>query len=63
LALEDYQEMATILAKVKSNFILNINDHPDIRDTFGQFKIKPSTLSYSAPKGIQTKKRAAGVQF
>lgn len=47
LELEDYQEMATILATIKSKFILSINDHPQMRDTFKAFKIKPVTLRYS----------------
>ena len=55
LKLEDYQEMATILAKVKANFILSINDHPEIRETFRGFNIKPVTLNYTVSKGKQTK--------
>jgi len=57
LALEDYQEIAAILAAVKSNFILSINDHPEIRTIFKRFNIRPVSLNYTAPKGKQTKGR------
>lgn len=52
--LADYQQMAQILADIKSTFILSLNDHPDIRDTFKSFNIKPVELNYSAPRGKQT---------
>ncbi|MDY6789679.1 MAG: DNA adenine methylase [Thermodesulfobacteriota bacterium] len=47
LELEDYQQMAKILAGIKSKFILSINDHPRIRDTFKAFHIHPVTLKYT----------------
>jgi DNA adenine methylase len=50
LELEDYFEMASILAKVRSRFILNINDHPEIRKTFHQFNIDPVRLKYTVGK-------------
>jgi len=53
--LADFEEMASILSTVKSRFILSINDHPDIRDQFKAFKIKPVTLKYTVAKGQQTK--------
>jgi len=55
LELEDYQEMAQILASIKAMFILSINDHPEIREIFKQFNIKPVELNYSVSKGKQTK--------
>jgi len=54
LNLKDYQEMAQILAGIKASFILSLNDHPDIRDTFQNFNIKPVELKYSASRGKQT---------
>jgi len=50
LELADYKEMTGILAKIKAKFILSINDLPEMRETFGGFKIKPVTLKYSASK-------------
>lgn len=47
LQLEDYGEMAEILAKIKAKFILSINDLPEIRETFKEFKLKPVSLKYS----------------
>lgn len=54
LALEDYQEMAGILADIKASFVLSINDHTEIRKAFKNFKIKPVTLKYSVSKGEHT---------
>jgi DNA adenine methylase len=50
LKLEDYQEMADILAGMKAKFILSINDLPEMRETFKGFEIKPVTLKYSLAK-------------
>lgn len=54
LKLEDYQKMAQTLSDIKSEFILSLNDHPDIRETFKGFNIKPVELKYSVSKGKQT---------
>lgn len=54
LGLEDYQEMAEILAGIKAKFILSINDLPEMREVFKGFKIKPVTLKYSVKKGGMT---------
>jgi DNA adenine methylase len=54
LELADYEKMATVLAGIHSRFILSINDHPDIREVFKGFTIKPVTLNYSVSKGKQT---------
>jgi len=48
MVLEDYQEMAEILAGVKGKFILSINDHPDMCETFERFSVRPVRLKYSA---------------
>lgn len=45
--------MAQILSDIKSGFILSLNDHPDIRDTFKSFNIKPVELKYSVSTGKQ----------
>ncbi|WP_170302213.1 DNA adenine methylase [Desulfosarcina widdelii] len=55
LKLEDFQLMAEVLAGIKSKFILSINDHPDIRDVFKEFKIRPVSLKYTVSKGRQMK--------
>jgi DNA adenine methylase len=46
--------MAAVLASLKSNFILSINDHPEMRDTFSAFEIKPVSLKYSVKKDTST---------
>lgn len=51
---EDYIKMAGILKEVKGQFILSINDLPEIRDIFKYFKIKPISFRYSAAKKIKS---------
>lgn len=55
LELEDYKEMAQILADIKAKFILSINDHQEMRKAFTGFNIKPVTLNYTVAKEKQTK--------
>jgi len=50
LVLEDYVEMAKILMTIKGKFILSINDHPEMREVFKAFNIKPVSLLYSVGK-------------
>ena len=54
LELADYKRMAEVLAGIKSRFILSINDHPEIREVFKGFKIKPVSLKYTVSKGKQS---------
>lgn len=51
MVLEDFQEMAKILDKIKGKFILSINDHPDMREVFKAFKFRQASLKYSVSKG------------
>ncbi|SPU26510.1 Site-specific DNA methylase [Candidatus Bartonella washoeensis] len=44
---EDYQKMSTLLAQLKGKFVLSLNDVPEIRTTFSQFKRKEVTTSYT----------------
>ena len=44
LVLEDYVEMVEILMAIKGKFILSINDHPEMREIFKAFSIKPVSL-------------------
>lgn len=54
LNIEDYQEMAKILAGIKGKFILSINDHQEMREVFTGFNIKPLTLKYSVARKKNT---------
>lgn len=54
LELSDYEKMASVLSSIKSQFILSINDHPQIREVFKGFKTKPVRLKYTVSKGKQT---------
>ncbi|ENN94671.1 phage-related modification methylase [Bartonella vinsonii subsp. berkhoffii str. Tweed] len=44
---EDYQKMSTLLAQLKGKFVLSLNDVPEIRKTFSQFKLKEVNTSYT----------------
>ena len=39
--------MATQLAGIKGRFLMSINDVPEIRETFGGFRIEAVTTTYS----------------
>ena len=47
LILPDYIEMARILSTINGQFILSINDRPEMREIFKAFKIQPVSLLYS----------------
>lgn len=55
LDLPDYIEMARVLSCIKSRFLLSINDTPEMRETFRDFKIQQVSLNYTVSKGDQTK--------
>jgi DNA adenine methylase len=55
--LADYKGLAKTLTGLKSQFILSINDHPEMRNVFKEFDMNPVTLTYSAAKGKCSKGR------
>jgi DNA adenine methylase len=57
LELADYKKMAAELAGIKGKFILSINDHPDILEVFGSFRINPVSLKYTVARRKQTNGR------
>jgi DNA adenine methylase len=44
----DYVELANILKTLKGKFLLSLNDTPEVRRIFSDFKIKGFSFSYSA---------------
>ncbi|MCK5099013.1 MAG: DNA adenine methylase [Desulfobacteraceae bacterium] len=50
LDLPDYIEMSTILSGINGQFILSINDRPEMREIFKIFKIQPVSLLYTVSK-------------
>lgn len=44
---DQFAMMADQLARLKGRFILSINDHPDIREIFGQFDQQPVDVRYT----------------
>ncbi len=45
--IDDYQKISDKLSTINGKFILSINDHPEIRDVFKTYEIKPVSLQYS----------------
>jgi len=48
--ISDYADMADTLKGIKGKFLLSINDHPEIREVFKDFNIRPVELTYSVKK-------------
>lgn len=45
--IEQYEEMASILAKLKGKAIISLNDHPDIRRIFADYHIETTDIRYT----------------
>lgn len=53
---DDFINLRNILDKVKGKFLLTLNDIPEIRDMFKEFKIEGEKLTYTVGKyGKQAK--------
>lgn len=50
----DFARMATALAGIKGNFLLSLNDTPEVRTTFAGFHIEEVRLRYSIAEGDAT---------
>ena len=51
----DFEEMAKILAGLEGQWILSLNDNPEVRRIFAQFHFEEVALNYSVCKGKPTK--------
>jgi DNA adenine methylase len=49
---EDFRELVRLLADLKGKFILSLNDVPEVRSIFRDFRIQSIQLAYSAQKKI-----------
>ncbi len=47
---EDFAKMAELLGTLRGKFVLSLNDVPEVRAIFKQFKIRSVELSYTAQK-------------
>ena len=47
---DDFNALAAILAGLQGKFLLSLNDVPEVREIFKDFKIEPVTVRYSASK-------------
>ena len=47
---ERYAELATVLRGIKGKFLFTINNHPHIREVFGDFKCAELKTRYSVAK-------------
>jgi DNA adenine methylase len=43
----DFGRMAEHLAAIEGKFVLSLNDHPDIREIFKDFRLRPVKVNYS----------------
>lgn len=50
-AREDFARMADMLASLGGQFLMSINDVPDVRAIFGGFHLTPVATTYSVSKG------------
>ena len=55
---DQFALMADVLSRLKGQFILSINDRPEVREIFGQFKLQPVELTYSVAGGSNAKTAA-----
>ena len=49
---KDFRELAALLAGLKGTFILSLNDVPEVRDIFRDFKMQAIQLAYSAQQKV-----------
>lgn len=54
---EEYEEMARLLGQLKGKAILSLNDHPDIRRCFGDYRMESTDISYTVGGGKGSKAR------
>lgn len=48
---EQYEDMASRLARLKGKAIVSLNDHPDIRRCFGSFAMETVDINYTVAGG------------
>ena len=48
--IEDFEKMNSILSEIKGKFLLSINDTPEIRHTFKNFRMDEVSLTYTVGK-------------
>ncbi|WIX31259.1 DNA adenine methylase [Salinicola sp. JS01] len=49
--IEEYEQMADILGKLKGKAIISLNDHPDIRRVFANYHIESTDIRYTVGGG------------
>lgn len=59
---EDFERIATQLKNIKGRFILSINDTPEVREIFKDFKQEPVELNYSISHKSSTKAKELIIQ-
>jgi DNA adenine methylase len=53
---DDFARLREILAGVRGKFLLTLNDVPEVRDIFRDFRIESETLTYTVGKGVKPAK-------
>lgn len=51
----DFTTLANQLCSIKGNFVLSLNDTPDIRKIFGMFSFESAQVNYTCSNGKNTK--------
>src|SRR5262249_53730867 len=51
LSNDDFEALSTRLGKLRGQFILSLNDVPEVRKMFSKFQIKAVSLAYSSAPG------------
>ena len=49
--IEQYEEMASMLARLKGKAIISLNAHPDIRQIFSDYHIETTDIRYTVGGG------------
>jgi len=57
---DDFQQLRDTLDQVKGQFLLSLNDHPEVRRIFDGFKFQRVTLKYSMGKSAASRAKERG---
>jgi DNA adenine methylase len=54
---DDFHRMAEHLGQIKGRFILSLNDRPEVREVFAQFRLESVDLAYTAKRDATVRHR------
>ncbi|MRR56974.1 MAG: DNA adenine methylase [Deltaproteobacteria bacterium] len=53
--LDEYRQLAELMGRMKGKAVLSINDHPQMREIFRAFRMKPVSVDYTVGGGAKSK--------